>query len=228
MSKGKSILALALLVPAPSIGVLAAMVLFPGTMTGQALFAASKVWLFAFPLVWLPMVDRKPFSLSPVRKGGLKAGLLTGVGISLLIILSYFMFGQGLIDRTLFAGKMHAMGLDTGPVYLGCAAYWILVNSVLEEYVWRWFVYTRCEALAKPAVAVVLSSLCFTLHHIVALQTYFALPLTAICSLGICAGGVVWSCMYQRYRSIWPGYLSHAIVDLAVFGIGAYLLFGRP
>ena len=40
------------------------------------------------------------------------------------------------------------------------------------------------------------------------------------------AGGVAWSWLYVRYGSIWPGYLSHAIVDVAVFGTGAALLFG--
>jgi hypothetical protein len=226
MTKRKSILALALLAPAPSLGVLAAMVLFPGTMLGKGLFAASKVWLFAFPVVWLKLVDHGHFSLSPVRKGGLRTGLLSGIGIGLLIVLCYFAFGQGMFDRALFVGKMRAIGLGAWPVYVGGAAYWILVNSVLEEYVWRWFVYTRCEALARPSVAVVLSALFFTLHHFVALQTYFSLPLAAFCSLGVFVGGAIWSFLYLRYRSVWPGYLSHAIVDLTVFGIGACLLYG--
>ncbi|MFZ4397220.1 MAG: hypothetical protein ACOYOU_16515 [Kiritimatiellia bacterium] len=47
-------------VPAPSIGVLASMVLFPGTMLGKGLFAISKLWLFAFPVVWLLLVDKAP------------------------------------------------------------------------------------------------------------------------------------------------------------------------
>ena len=48
----------------------------------------------------------------------------------------------------------------------------------------------------------------------------------AACSTGVFAGGVAWSCLYVRYGSVWPGYLSHAIVDVAVFGTGAALLFG--
>ena len=226
MTKRKSILALALLVPAPSLGVLAAMVLFPGTMLGKALFAASKVWLFILPVVWLKFVEKGQFSISPVRQVGLLTGLLSGVGISLLIILGYFLFGQGVLDRTVFVGKMRAVRLDDWPVFVGGAAYWILGNSVLEEYVWRWFVYTRCETLVRPSAAVALSAIFFTLHHFIALRTYFSLPLAIVCSLGVLIGGAAWSWMYLRYRSIWPGYLSHAIVDLAIFGIGACLLFG--
>lgn len=220
-------MALVLLVPAPSIGTLAAMVFFPGTMLGQGLFMASKLWLFAFPVIWLKFVDRGGFGLSPARKGGFVTGLVSGTVLSLLIVLGYYVFGQALFDKPFFIGKMREIGLGSLPVYIGGAAYWILVNSVLEEYVWRWFVYRKCEALFRPAVAVILASAFFTLHHFVALQAYLSLPLAVVCSLGVFLAGAVWSMMYMRYQSVWPGYLSHAIVDLAIFGLGAAMLYGN-
>ena len=67
---GRPALALLLLVPAPGLGVLAAMFLWPGTRPGAALFVLSKVWFFALPAVWLRLVDREPFGLSPARAGG--------------------------------------------------------------------------------------------------------------------------------------------------------------
>jgi len=222
----KAILALALLVPAPSIGTLAAMVLFPGTALGKGLFAASKLWLVAFPAVWLKLIDRDRFGLSPARNGGFLMGLASGTGLGLLVLTGWLAFGQGLIDRAFFVGKMREIGLGSLPIYLGGAAYWILVNSVLEEYVWRWFVYGKCEALAGPRMAAMLAALFFTLHHVIALRAYCSLPVAIACSIGVFSGGAVWSLMYARYRSIWPGYLSHAIVDLCVFGIGVAMLFG--
>lgn len=69
------------------------------------------------------------------------------------------------------------------------------------------------------------SALGFTLHHIVALQVYFAWHVTAIASLGLFVGGAIWAWLYLRYSSIWPAYLSHAIVDVAVFAIGYKLIF---
>lgn len=226
MSKRKSLLALVLLVPAPSIGTLAAMVLFPDSALGKGLFAASKLWLFAFPIVWWKLVDRGDFGMSPAKEGGWLAGLASGAAIGLLILLGYFAFGHDLIDKTFFITKMRDIGLGSVPAYLGGAAYWILVNSVLEEYVWRWFVYRKCEALVRPAVAVLLAAAFFTLHHFIAIQVFCSLPVAAVCSLGVFLGGAIWSSMYMRYQSVWPGYLSHAIVDLAIFGLGAAMLFG--
>jgi membrane protease YdiL (CAAX protease family) len=220
-------LALGLLVPVPSLGTLAGRVLFPGSLLGKGLFALSKLWLFVFPVVWLKLFERDRFGLSPARNGGWLAGLISGIVLGLVILLGFFAFGQGLFDKQVFIGKMRAIGLDAWPVYLGGAAYWILVNAVLEEYVWRWFVYTKCEALVRPAPAVVLAALFFTLHHFIALRTYCSLPVAVACSLGVFPGGAVWSGLYRRYRSIWPGHLNHALVDLAVFGLGAAMLYGN-
>ncbi|MCX6996056.1 MAG: type II CAAX endopeptidase family protein [Kiritimatiellaeota bacterium] len=227
-NRWRAIGALVGLVPAPSIGVLAAMVLFPGALLGKVIFAASKLWLFAFPVVWLKLVERGRLSITPARQGGCLAGLASGAGLSLLILWGFFAFGQGLFDRALFIGKLRAIGLGAWPVYLGGAVYWILVNSVLEEYVWRWFVYRQCATLVGPATAVMLTAAFFSLHHFIALQAYGRLSLALVCSLGVFLGGAVWSFLYMRYQSIWPGYLSHAVVDLTVFGLGALLLFGHP
>lgn len=224
---GRSGLALLLLVPAPSIGTAAAMLLFPGSWIGTSLFMASKAWLFLFPAVWLKLVEKGRFSLSPIRQGGIWQGLFSGLGLSAVILIGCFTVGLRIFDRAFFVERMNGIGLGTWQVYVGGAAYWILVNSVLEEYVWRWFVYEKCRAIAPPAVAVVLSALFFTLHHFIALKAYCSLPVAAIGSLGVFVGGMVWSALYRRYGSIWPGYASHALVDLAVFGFGAYLLFGR-
>ena len=38
-------------------------------------------------------------------------------------------------------------------------------------------------------------------------------------------GGMAWSWCYVRFGSIWPAYVSHAIVDVAVFAVGWDLLF---
>jgi len=224
--KKKAILALLLLVPAPSIGTLFGMVICPNSLAGTLIFAASKVWLFGLPILWLMFVDRTPFSFSPPRHGGFMTGIITGLVISGFMVSMWWLKGDALIDRRFLADKVMAIGLGTPIRYAGGALYWILVNSVLEEYVWRWFCVTQCEQVLPKRLAVVCSALFFTLHHVVALAVFFK-PLTVmLCAGGVFVGGAIWSMMYIRYRSVWPGYLSHAIVDLCIFGIGAVIVFG--
>ena len=46
-----------------------------------------------------------------------------------------------------------------------------------------------------------------------------------LASIGIFGAGVIWSGLYAKYRSVWIPYISHLWADIAVFGIGAYLIF---
>jgi hypothetical protein len=50
-------LTLLLLVPAPTIGPAAAMVVMPGPL-GQCIYIVCKLWLLAMPLLWLRLVDQ--------------------------------------------------------------------------------------------------------------------------------------------------------------------------
>lgn len=221
----RALIALALIVPVPSLGTTAAMIAFPGPI-GQSLFMAAKIWLLTFPAFWYLVVDRGRPSWSPVTEGGLGVGLLTGVVAGAVIGLAALFFGIFDMDMGSLAGEVDEMGLDTPRAYLLGAAGWTFANSLMEEYVYRWFVLSRCERLVRPVLAVLASAAVFTAHHVVALSTYLPWHLTALASLGVFAGGVLWAVLYSRYRSIWPAWISHIIADVAIFAVGWEVLFG--
>jgi hypothetical protein len=220
-----ALLALLLIAPAPSAGVVAALLLKQSTL-GTLLWAGAKVWLFALPLVWHRWVDRQPWSFSPPRKGGFGVAAISGLLIGAIIVAGYLLVGKNAIDRPTLAGALEPVGLTRPAVYLAAAAYWIAVNSVLEEYVYRWFVFRQAERLAGPGPAVAISGLVFVIHHALAMSAYFPAWLNAVASLSIFIGGALWSWLYLRHRSVWVPWLSHALVDLAIFALGAVILFG--
>jgi len=223
----RAALALLLLVPAPSIGAAFSLIIAPDSVPGLTAFLTSKFWMLLLPLFWQVRVDHEPLSASPPRHGGWLAATLSGILISIAIVAVYLFFGDQLIDRPYLVRELASAGLASPAVFAGATAYWILVNSLLEEYVWRWFCVKQCARLFRPVIAAVASAAFFTLHHIVAMQVYLPVQGVAVCAAGVFAGGLIWSAMYMKYGSIWPGYLSHAIVDLTVFAIGADLLFGN-
>ena len=116
-------------------------------------------------------------------------------------------------------------GLNHFEVYLAGALYWITFNSLTEEYIWRWFVFRKFEVLLGGKLAVPAAALAFMAHHVIVLAAQFDCPIALLGSLGVFIGGAAWSWLYLRYRSIWPGYVSHAIVDAAIFVIGYRLIF---
>ncbi len=219
-----ALLALALVVPVPTLGVVAAMVVAPGP-AGRLVFLAAKVWLLVLPVAWRALVDRDPPSWSPPRRGGLGVGLLLGIATALPIGVVAWAVLPGL-DRSALASVLDGMGLTTPARYLAAAAAWTFANSLIEEYLWRWFVLTRLERLMGGGAAVATSALLFTLHHAVAMSRYLAPDLVVLACLGIFIGGWAWCWCYRRYRSIWPGWIAHVLADVAVFTAGWFLAFG--
>jgi membrane protease YdiL (CAAX protease family) len=192
---------------------------------GKTIFFICKIWILLLPLLWRLVVDKRKLSLSKPQRGGFGVAALLGIIISLVIFVLYFTMGRHLIEPKMVKEMAARVGLNGLRMYLAGAAYWILINSALEEYVWRWFVVEKCKSLFPTGAAILLSALFFTIHHAIAVWIYFDFLMVLIASAGVFAGGVIWSWCYNRYRSIWPGYLSHAIVDLAVFIIGYILIF---
>lgn len=217
---------LALLLPAPTLGVLCGMFWFPDSALGQSLFAASKLWILVLPLVWHLAVDRRRLSLSPARRGGFGMAIALGVGLSAAIALAYLAFGAQLIDPAFVRAKVQGVGLATPLIFIGGALYWSTINAALEEYVWRWFVVQQCERGGAGRWAIPLSAAGFTLHHGFAMATYFSWPVTLLACAGIFIAGAAWSWCYVRSRSIWPGYISHVLGDITIFIIGYHLIFG--
>ena len=225
-ARATPLLALFLLLPAPSLGVLFGMVLLPGTAMGQGIFMCSKIWILLVPSVWFFWVEKGTLQRGKTAPGGFRVGLFSGLAITAFIVLIYLLVGRPLIDPEHVHGMAEKIGLADRRRYLLGALYWLAVNSVLEEYVWRWFVVRQFERLVGARWAVVASALGFTVHHAVALQVYFTPLVTTIATVWIAVGGAWWSWMYLRYKTIWPGWLSHALVDLTIFTIGYGLIFG--
>ncbi len=221
--------ALALLLPVPSLGVAAGMFWWPESGLGQALFLVAKVWILVLPLAWRRRVERQPLSLSPARHGGFGGALALGLAMAAVITGVFFAAKElGWIDPGMVRERAALTRLDRPLVFLVTAGFWITGNSLMEEYVWRWFVFRQFERLTGGPAAVLLSALGFTVHHVVALAAQFDWRVTALGSTGVFLGGLAWSWLYLRHRSVWPCWLSHAIADMPIFAIGWALIFGSP
>lgn len=224
-SRRRSLLALALLAPVPTLGIASALIWFPGPV-GRAIFSAAKIWLIVFPAAWYLFVEKGRLSWSPPKNGGFKTGALVGLVMAGAIAAACCIVVLSGFDPKALRGEVAEMGLATMTAYVFGALYWIFFNSVVEEYVFRWFVQGQCESLMAHRAAILVSAAVFTTHHVVAMATYLSPGLTAVASAGVFIAGATWSWMMARYRSIWPGWVAHAIADVAVFASGGYLLFG--
>ena len=197
---------------------------------GQIFWAGSKLWMLGLPLLWRLKVDKLPFSWSKPVNGGFGAATLLGLGMSFFMLLGWLLFGGAAIDEALIRAAVAPFDLLSPEMYFGAAMFWIFVNSVIEEYVFRWFITEKAEVVLGGGTIwgeITLSAAIFTFHHTLVLFIFgFPLWANALCSLALFIGGCGFSWLYLKYRSIWVAWWCHAICDVVVFGLGAHILFG--
>ena len=197
-----------------------------GGIISQIAYVLSKLWLVVIPLIWYLKIDKGELSLSKPKQGGYAVAVGLGSGMSALILLTWFMVGDK-IDGSLLRDAVEPVGLLDVRLYIGGVIYWTVLNSLLEEYVFRWFLVVKSEALVGTgAPAILLSAFIFVIHHTFALL-FFGFPWWAnlLASVSLFIGGAIFSWLYIRYRSVWMPYIAHAICDIAVFSIGAMIIF---
>lgn len=191
----------------------------------QAAYGLGKLLQFGLPLLWVLLVERRPLTRPrPDRRGlaeGLAFGLLVAAGVWALYRFVLLPSAAMAPLAEAAAEKAAGFGLGGPLAFLALACFYSLAHSGLEEYYWRWFVFGRLRGLVPMRAALVLSSLAFAAHHVLLLRTYFGNGAwTLLLSACVAIGGAYWAWLYARSRSLLGPWLSHALVDAALFAVG--------
>ena len=220
-----ALIALLLFVPASSIGVTMALLIAPGVI-GNRVFTLVKIWIVILPLLWTWKTNSAKLRFPRFDRQQVKVGIGLGLLMFVAIIAAYWFLGRQWIDLAGIQSKASEVGISSLNLYLAGFLYWSLINSFIEECIWRGFVYSQCAVLMNSIAAVVLSAIFFTLHHSIALYAYTHSWLVVfVGSLGVFLAGAIWSFCYRVYNSIVPSYISHVLADIAIGIVGWQLLF---
>jgi hypothetical protein len=225
------------LVPAMCLPFAAALlyfVLLAGKPVAWAVYTGTKFFTALWPLLcfvliengrmrWTQGIDwRRHLAAVPL-------GLLSGAAIAGVMIGAFELTPLGDHVRAhsdAIRSKVGQLGLLSSlQVYLLFGVFLSGIHSLLEEYYWRWFVFGRLDRVCPRAVAYLLAGLSFAGHHYVVLSGY--LPIWSMMLFGtfVGAGGIFWCWLYRRQQTLVGCWVSHLIVDVAVFTIGYRVLF---
>ena len=211
---------------APTLSILMTLLVIDGELASQAFFILCKAWILFVPTYWFLRLEGNPLPWSFSDKNGIFEGVATGLAMSAVILLVWITLGDS-IDTEPMVEQLQNTGLTGIEVYVAGMFYWIFLNSLLEEYVFRWFITVKgVELTGSELGGIIVSALMFTLHHALALYLFgFEWWQTGIACFGLLSAAAIWSWLYIRHRSIWVCWISHAICDVAVFAIGYQLIF---
>ena len=144
-----------------------------------------------------------------------------------IVLASYWFAGRYWLDVPDIRARVTQMGMNVPLMIFGFGTFQTLINSFIEEYVWRWFVYHQCRVVWSKTWAVWICAGFFTLHHIILLAAYCDdWRLVAVGAVAVFIAGGLWARCMQIYQSLLPSYISHLAADLALQIVSWQILLG--
>jgi membrane protease YdiL (CAAX protease family) len=188
----------------------------------QIAYGAGKAIQFLFPVVWVAAVQRRRVRFQTPTTNGLALGVATGGLVALIMIAVYFAWlgPTGALPDVApkVKAKLLEFQIDTPAKLIAMGLFYALLHSLLEEYYWRWFVFGELRRLVPLPAAIAVSSIAFTGHHVIPLWEYLHWW-AVLASAAVAVGGAMWAWLYQRSGSIYAPWLSHLLIDAAIFTI---------
>ena len=113
----------------------------------QSVYAVGKLVQFGFPVAWVWLVCRERLAWPERPWAGLPLGIGVGLAIvaAMLLLHSAWLQPSGLLDPPAEAVRQRVIsaGIDSQTKYAALAVFYSGMHSLLEEYYWRWFVFSQ-------------------------------------------------------------------------------------
>lgn len=190
---------------------------------GYVIKSAVKLACFGGAAVIYALRFHPGFFREILRPDSLRFALLLGAGIYGVILLGYFLF-RPLLDLQAIAGNLLNKENVTRENFLYVALYISIVNSFLEELLFRGLGYLALRAYVPERTASVISAGLFALYHVSMLAGWFSPLIFVLCMAGLFVGGLIFN-LLDRRGSILPAWLAHGAANLAINTIGL-MMFG--
>jgi len=149
----------------------------------------------------------------------MKVSLILGTLILVLIVLVY-----GFIDHMVDQGGMieefESKYRISKSNILFYGLYLIFINSFLEEFFFRGFIFLSMKKEGKRLLAYVYSSLLFAVYHIANIQNWMALPIFILAMSGLFVGGLIFNYLDDKANTFINSWFVHICADISIVYIG--------
>ena len=192
---------------------------------GYAVKSAVKIAVFALiPLLFTYLGGMvRPKEILHFRKKGFGIALGLGLGIYGLILGGWAIL-RNWIDFSGIADSLTANAGVTKENFLYVSLYISFVNSLLEEFFFRGFVFSNLKRHSSRWYAYGLSALAFSLYHVAMMIGWFHPALTALVLVGLFVGGLIFNWLNEKQDCIYVSWLTHMFANFAINTIGFILL----
>ncbi|MFS8541231.1 MAG: CPBP family intramembrane metalloprotease [Tissierellales bacterium] len=163
-----------------------------------------------FPLVLLFKINsRKEFIRSLVLAFTIYIGIMTAY----FILRSFIDFNniQNILADNLNISKAN---------FIYVALYISFINSLLEEFFFRGFIFLNLNGTIPRWKAYAISALGFSVYHIAILSNWFNPFIFILALTGLFIGGIIFNWLNEKTKNIYNSWLVHMFANFAINTVG--------
>lgn len=161
------------------------------------------------------------FTISNIKK--LAFPFLLGLGVFVVIITTYFIL-RNFIELDQIRRILEANANINEDNFIFVAIYISFINSFLEEFFFRGFIFLNLLRLKSKWFAYIVSALSFSIYHIAFMSDWFSPALFILAMLGLFTGGVIFNYLNEKNKNIYASWIVHIMANLSINTVG-FMMF---
>ena len=145
--------------------------------------------------------------------------LLLALGIYALIIITYFIL-KNFIDLDNIQNILNDSLSVSKSNFIYVALYISFINSFLEEFFFRGFIFLNLNKTMTSSRAYCLSAFAFSIYHVAILANWFNPILFVVALVSLFVGGLIFNWLNEKNENIYNSWLVHMFANFAINTIG--------
>ena len=194
---------------------------------GYAVKSCIKAGLFllvpmGYFLLWGGWAQMKNLFMPKKKEFAIAPGL--GIAVYGIILGGYFLIGP-LLDIDAIAMQLTEDGGVRADNFLWISLYISLVNSLLEEFLFRGFAFLTLKKLSNGFFAYVFSALVFAAYHFGMFAGSYEPLIWVLAMTALFIAGCALNFLNEKSGTIYPSWLVHMFANFGINTVG-FIVFG--
>lgn len=183
----------------------------------------KMIFLVLIPLLVIYFYKKSNFideyNIKKVKLVDLKIPFYFGVFIFFLGIVGYLIL-KPIVSEDTLVGGLQDRGITLQNIYLS-VLYLSFINSFIEEFFFRGFIYQSFRSI-NETTGYIVSSLLFSIYHVLVMFAIFDVLMGFLALFGLTVVGLALVWINRTNKSIINSWIVHIFADLGVCSIGIY------
>lgn len=174
---------------------------------------------FVIPFILIKLTKIKILDNFKVNKKDIFKLLKIGIIIYIVGIISYLIL-RNFFDFTKLTNSLLVDQHLTRGQFIFVALYISFINSLLEEFIFRFISFIKLKEFCDLKLAYVFSAFMFSIYHAGMIGMSFPLSLTLLCLVALFILGILFNYVDDKDNNIYNSWFVHMFCDFAVMTVG--------